>query len=222
MKIMLSLMALFAVTLVGMSAPLTFQFSTTMDTTSFGGGSNTPLTVTYTFDSALPNGSGPGAPISSTLGSYGPLSMEIRLGTETVAGSGGGISVFNNASASGLEDSYDVRLDSFSGQFFGRDLEIFRFLLVDESGTMFNATHLPLSPGFAAATQFQQTEFNFFDGSSIETGEDSNTPTGDRRPLTLSTVPEPSTGGLLGIGLTLIAGRLRLRRFADSHATRSA
>jgi hypothetical protein len=182
--------------------PVTFQFSTTVDATPLGGGPATPLIATYTFDSDLPNGSGPTGPVDSTCGSYGTLFMQIQLGNEIVTASGGGISVFNDAGTTFVEDSYDVRPDDgiFSGQLLGHDITFFRFLIVDLDRTMFSSTALPLMPGFATSGDYQQTEIQFADGSYLGVEEFFDTPSDQRVPFTLTIVPEPSTVALLAIG----------------------
>ena len=205
MKTKLILLAVL-VSLPSQAAPLTFQFDSMIDTTAFGGASATPLSVTYTFDSASPEGSGP----FSGPGSYGPLTMQIRVGSETVSASGGGIFLWNHIDS----DGYDVRpSDSmFSGQLFGRDITNFRFLLVDQDATMFSSTALPLSPQFATFADFQQTEMSFADGSALAIEEFPETPLGQRTPFTLMQVPEPSTLALLSIGVLVISSRLAFRR----------
>lgn len=192
------------------ASPVIFQFNTTVDATELGGGSATPLLVTYTFDSTLPDGSGPTGPVDSTCGSYGPLFMQIQLGNEIVTASGGGISVFDNAGTSIVEDSYDVRPDDymFSGQLLGRDINFFRLLIVDSDRTMFSSTTLPLMPGFATAGDYQQTEFDFADGSYLAVEEFPDTPLDQRMPFTLTIVPEPSTFTLLALGGLTVYGRL--------------
>jgi hypothetical protein len=107
------------------AAPLTFQFATTIDATPVGGSATAPLTVIYTFDSALADGSGPGNPVSPTLGSYGPLTMQIQIGGQTISATGGGISVFDNA---GTTSGGQLRRATFAFRIFrtvvwsGRDL----------------------------------------------------------------------------------------------------
>ena len=191
------------------ASPVIFQYATTIDTTDFGGGPGTPLVVTYEFDSALADGSGPVGPIDSTSGSYGPLTMQIQLGGETVSAAGGGISVFDNAGSSIIEDSYDVRPDddSFSGQLLGRDVGFFRFLIVDSDRNMFNSTALPLSPDFATAADYQQVEFDFADGSELSNSEGPEVPLDQRTPFTLTAVPEPSSIALLALGGLAFFGR---------------
>ena len=148
------------------------------------------------------NGSGPFG-TNDTGGSYGPLTMQIQLGNETVSASGGGITVFNNAGPSSSEDGYDVRpSQTFNKQLFGRNLRFFRFLLVDDSGTMFTNTDLPLSPAFAAIAGFQQTELDFQSNVVVQV-------LGQPTPFTLTLVPEPSAIALLAMGfLMLISWRI--------------
>lgn len=209
-SLILALIALLCPDAIAQSL-LTFQFATTMDTTPYGGTPDTPLRVIYTFDPALPDGSGPGG-----WGTYGPLTiMQIQLGNQIVWGSGGGISVFNN-SVTG-SDSCEVLADTVVGQLFGRELSHFRFVLVDQEQAMFNDTSLPLSPGFAALADFQQTEFWFANGGYLSTVEFELTPVEQRRQFTLTAVPEPSSvilllaSGCVAIGVHLKRMRHRNR-----------
>ena len=75
---------------------------------------------------------------------------------------------------------------------------------------MFGNTGLPLSPGFATAAGFQQTEFDFSDGSGLFVDEFPDTPLEERTPFTLTMIPEPTTGALFLMGALVVCVR-RLR-----------
>jgi hypothetical protein len=160
-----------ALLLGGAAAPaqariITFQFRTTVDATQVGGGPNEPLIATYAFDSQLPDGSGPFA-IDDKSGSYGPIRMVLQVGDQSVTSATGGITVINDSSSINTEDSYDVRISAdlgdIQGAIFGYQVVFFRFLLVDEDGTMFSGTGLPLSAAFAARAQFIELEVDLYD-----------------------------------------------------------
>lgn len=151
----------------------TFEFKTTVDTSSVGGSTTAPLRITYMYDLDLPPGSGPfGSSEDGTYDSYAPFPrMTVEVGTECVALSGNGTSttVFNNAGPNANEDSFDVRAedDAVVGkQFFGLNLRFVRFFLADNEGTMFSDTSLPNSPLFADASDFQQTTIELIDPSN--------------------------------------------------------
>ncbi|MDR6508074.1 hypothetical protein [Arthrobacter oryzae] len=136
---------------------IAFQLTTTVDTTVVGGSPDTPVSIIYRFSPTL-------APVaeSEVHASYVPLErLIIEVGDQCTAtsGSGTGIDVFNNSSNTLLEDSYNVFAygDSIAGkQLFGRDVESFRFLLVDNDGTMFSDASLPTSVAFADAADYIQ------------------------------------------------------------------
>lgn len=180
-----------------------FQFRTTVHSIAMGPSGilpagipdSAPLVVTYAFDTALQNGTGPFG-INSTTGSYGPIAMMIQVGGETITAPGPftGISVINNAGSFASSDEYDVRVGDFAtsiGTVFGTDVIFFRFLLADESGLMFNSTALPSSTAFATFAQFQQTELDLFDSVTGESvllwvEEFPNTPPAQLTPFSLT------------------------------------
>lgn len=139
-----------------------FVFKTTVDASSVGGSSTTPLRITVQFSPDLAPGSGPfGSSGDGTFESYGPLNhyiIEVAGQCAGMSGAGTGATVFNNAGPN--EDSFDARADgqALAGKtLFGRTIRLTRFLLVDSSGTMFDSTALPTSAAFADASDFQQT-----------------------------------------------------------------
>lgn len=193
-----------ALSLVGIIAPAgaaapppvtSFQFTTTVDATSVGGDAAAPLRILYQFNPDLAPGSGPfGSSGNGTFESYGPLEKVIvEVGDQCVSFSGGGtgISVFNDAGTTFVEDSYDVRAfgsATVGKQLFGLDFTFTRFLLGDSDRTMFTSTALPTSPAFAAEADFQQTQIDLVDPV---TGEESSLHAGDA-PFALSTFDPPA------------------------------
>lgn len=161
----------------GFSAPaqaadtISFQFTTFIDATSVGGNQATPLHITYQFSPDLAPGSGPfGESGDGTYSSYGPLQkVIIEVGDQCVAtsGDGTGITVFN-AGTTFVEDSYDVRAEgaATAGKtLYGMNIDLARFLLVDNEGTMFSSTALPTSQDFFFEADFQQTDFYLIDSN---------------------------------------------------------
>lgn len=166
---------------------VTFQFRTTIDASSVHGPHSAPLVVTYTFDSNLENGD-----ISSGWGWYVPIHMTLQVGKECVTATGA-ISIGNNAG--GMQDEYNVAFDEFTffGQLFGCDVRAFRFLLVDSDATMFDDISLPLSPAFAAGTDFIQVNLDLWDPTRYQQvglgfSEQPGTPPEDKTPFSLISV----------------------------------
>ncbi|WP_309820561.1 hypothetical protein [Pseudarthrobacter sulfonivorans] len=144
------------------TTPISFQFTTVVDATAVGGSSSTPMRVIYQFNPDLAPGSGLSGS-GENFASYGPLEKIIfEVGSQCVAlaGAGTDITVFDNAGTTFVEDSYNVRASdaAVAGKtVFGLNLELARFLLVDNQATMFSDTSLPTSPEFADAADFQQS-----------------------------------------------------------------
>lgn len=196
-RVVTSLAILLAICGAAIAVPVTFRFDTSMDTSVVGGAPGTPLAVVYTFDSESANGTG-GVIGGEGSGSYGPLTMQIRLGDQVVSAVGGGIYMWDNTGDH--TDGYDVRPgsgpESFTGQLFGLSISFFRFLVVDTDQTMFNGTvlplPLPLTPCFVAAADFQQTGFDLFNDElsvSVGVNEFPDIPPEQRTPFTLTLLP---------------------------------
>jgi len=166
----------------------TFVFETTFDTSAIGGAPDVPLRVVYRFRSDLAPGTGPFADLPPTVAGYGPIEVDVQLGPDTVhgAGIGTGITVFNDAGSTHDEDSYDVRGDSrnFGVQrLLGYQVELFRFLLVDNDHTMFGSAALPVSTAFAT-----QADVAYVDAQLLDDQGHSITLTSSGRPYTLTRV----------------------------------
>lgn len=196
------------------AAPVTFRFSMTVDVTKLGGAPETPLIVTYTFDSELPQDTGGWAGIPDQFTSYGPLTaIDIQLGDQLASASTGSILI---SVASGGDiftppgSAYDVRTENFpdeliEGQLLGRNVEFFRFTLADNTApTMLHDLALPLSPEFALAADQLYLDLSFTDGTGISLV---GTP-----PFTLTQVPEPSTFVLAAVGTAGAVLLVRKRR----------
>jgi hypothetical protein len=148
---------------------IAFQLTTTIDTTSVGGGPDTPMRIIYRFNPTLAPGSG--GNLSETAADYGPLERVIvEVGDQCAAMSGPGtsIAVFNNAGTTVVEDSYAVTASTPFGsprppKLFGLDIKLVQFVLVDNERTMFSNTSLPTTFAFgdqADAVQLTLLLFN--------------------------------------------------------------
>lgn len=200
------------------AATVIMRFETTINTTEFGGAAATPLVVTFSFDSGLAPGTGPAEENEPNQKSYGPLSsMEIKLGDETISGtgiSGSGISVWNDT-ADG--DGYRVAVGPFPSPeetVFGMGVSGFSFLIADPSGTIFNDASLPTSFNFGStAGFFQQTSFSLTEiGAILGVSEMPFTPVEERTPFTLTVIPEPGTLAIFGVAVLGAAGTRRRGR----------
>jgi hypothetical protein len=184
-------LSVLTIPLAGAQDAVTMVFTSTIDTTPLGGQLEVPITVTYSFAPDLSAGSGPSG-ISATHAGYGPIDMTIDIGGDTlsVSGQGTGITVFNDAGTTFVEDSYDVRVDFpiIGGQqLLGQELVLFRFLLVDSNRDMFTTTELPLTTQFVAAADIVFIDVILLD----QFGSQTFLTTGGR-PFTLVTQAPPA------------------------------
>lgn len=136
--------------------PISFQNTTVIDATPAGGAADTPLRVTYTFDSDLPPSNGDGV----TYSAYEPIRMIVELGDEcaAISGAGASIDVLNDA-GDPASDSYGiVAVDPATNgkTLYGRQIEIIQVVLIDFDSTMFSDTSLPTSADFAASADLSQ------------------------------------------------------------------
>jgi len=163
------------------AVPVTFVYDSTTDASAAGGPVSEPVSVVFTFDSSLANGTGDFG-IDSQHGSYGPWSGTLTLGTQTVDLNGGTIDLWNNITVgSQTSDGYDFRWDgtgpsspsiTSTGTLFGQQLDFFRILIVDNSATMFSSNALPTNPSFAPhANYFIQDEYDLANGVTLGTTE---------------------------------------------------
>jgi hypothetical protein len=183
------------------AAPVTYRFETTIDARSKGLGEYESLAVVYTFDTGVSAGTGPfGSTANSN--SYGLISLSITIADQTVSGTGGGITVFNDAlityiEHTAIEDGYDVRAENYSGTLFGETVTFFRFLLVDNDYDMLSGTGLPLNTDFNLQADYQAVDIFLSDSSILNILEHTNTPEGDLRLFTLTAIPEPSATAVI-------------------------
>jgi hypothetical protein len=141
---------------VAAQSAITFQFDTTIDATPAGGPPEAPIRATFSFDPNLAPGSGQFMSTPSAE-SYGPITMTLQVGSESVSASGPGnvigIGVFDNAGTTFLEDGYGVQSSqgsTYVGQLFGYDVEMIDIHIIDSDLDMFGGTALPLTPEFAS------------------------------------------------------------------------
>ena len=213
-----SILASLLLTGLAPAATVFMRFETTIDASEHGGSASTPLVVTFSFDSELAPGTGPAEENEANSKSYGPLSsMEIKLGSETISGvgdAGSGISVWNDT-----PDGDGIRiavgpLPTPEETFLGMGVSGLMILLADPTGTLFSDASLPTSLNIlSSAGMYQQTDFSLTAiGSFLVVMEQDFTPVEDRRPFTLTVVPEPGSLALCGIAALGTAGiRRRVR-----------
>jgi Ca2+-binding RTX toxin-like protein len=172
---------------------ITFRYDSTTDASGVGGSPTEAVSVIFTFDSNLANGTGSVDP-SPTNGSYGPWSGTLRVGTDVVSLTGGTIEVFNDAGTDTFEDGYDFRWSSGEGSsdtLFGSNLSFFRILLVDTDHDMFSSVNLPNDPSFATKSDFIQDDYFLTNGQSFGKSE---FPGSSARSFTLTDEPEKLYG----------------------------
>ena len=199
------------------AATVIMRFETTIDASEHGGLVSAPLVVTFSFDSELAPGTGPAEANDPNDKSYGPLSsMEIKLGNEIISGtgiSGSGISIWNETSDG---DGFRVVVGPFptpEDTVLGMGVTGFGFLIADPSGTLFSDASLPASLNIVSSTGlYQQTSFSFTVdhlGAVLAVSEMAFTPVGERRPFTLTVIPEPGALAICGVAAVGAAGRRR-------------
>jgi hypothetical protein len=212
-----------------LAAPVTFLYQTTIDATAIGGSATEALSLEYTFDTTLANGTGPFGTNSAT-GSYGPLTATLTLGSESVGITQGGpastgITVINNGGTTFVADNYGVRggsTSNFAGTLGGANVKFFQFSLIDDDATMFSDTSLPDTLGFLSGVDRLQVSLDLDTDNNgtadLHQGysEFNNTPPENLTPFTVTVVadtqvPEPAAAALFGLGLIGLRA-LRRRR----------
>ncbi|RYE22237.1 MAG: hypothetical protein EOP45_08475, partial [Sphingobacteriaceae bacterium] len=157
------------------AALVTFRYDTRINAAAAGGGTDMPLSILYTFDSAWPDDYNPDDPedpdtgeISPRESTFGPVSVQVTLGSETVTTTGGVLGLVNDGfgavgpqmdlyclTGSGLE---------FSGSLLGMKPEGFWLSFYDVDSTMFSGgakPELPLTPDFSTAADESQVFLHF-------------------------------------------------------------
>lgn len=204
----------FLTSLHASAAIVTWQFNTVVDASEFGGLTETPLEVLYSFDNALPEGFGSSIDFTS---SFGPATMHITLGAETVIATGAEIYLWNydknySSSFPPGTDGYELNANidaigcSITGKLLGMDVSGVSFALYDNEGGFFTEKpDLPASPDFAEMADFQTTFIYFGISGGI----------GAPRlgPFHLSGVPEPSACFLAGASVGVFVLRRKRTSF---------
>ena len=168
---------------------VTFRYEST---TVLANGTSVPVIAIFTFDTALANGTGSFG-ISATNGSYGRWSGTLKVGTESVALSGGTIEVFNNAGRTFVEDGYDFRWQrapetTSAGTLQGGQLCFFRVVLVDTDATMLSSTDLPSDAAFAAGADYVQDDYQVSCGTGTFFGKSEFPNSTVRRAFSLTSI----------------------------------
>jgi hypothetical protein len=168
---------------------VTFRYEST---TVLGNGASAPVIAVFTFDAALANGTGTFG-TSPTNGSYGRWSGTLRVGTESVALSGGTIEVFNNAGSTFVEDAYEFRWmrapeTASAGTLQGGPLCFFRVLLVDTDANMLSSTDLPADAAFAAQADYVQDDYQVSCGTGTVFGKAESPTSTPKRTFSLTSI----------------------------------
>ena len=201
MRCAATLFALVALPCGASAVPITMIFSSGVSEAPTGPGSawlSGPVRLTYTFDSDLPNGSGP-PPMTPGLASYGPISATLDFrGTSFALPLHSGITISQLPHVYILNArAQNVTID---GTLFAN--LSFSFALFDNENQVFNSLALPLDTAFVSAIDRFQVSL-VADGRMATGGSPSST-------FTL-VVPENSSAALLAAGLLALCG-LRVRR----------
>lgn len=174
--------------------------------------------MTFSFDSGLAPGTGQAELNQPNQKSYGPLSsLEIKLGDEVISGVGqvgSGMAVWNDTV---YGDGIQIALGPLRAPeetILGMGVTDLRILIADPTGSFFSDASLPASLNIASSTGlYQQTVFSFSGehlGALLGVSEFDDTPAGQRRPFTLTVIPEPGALAICGIA-ALGAAELRRR-----------
>lgn len=146
------------------AATVTWQFSTVMDGSKHGGTRDMPLSVVYTFDTSQPGGF---EPESESTSVFGPVTVRITLGAETVIATGAQIILTDNSGTHvegfpARTDTYELNANgaAIAGDILGMEIGGFMFLLFDNDQNMFaGKPAYPQTPDFAALGDYQLTAF---------------------------------------------------------------
>jgi hypothetical protein len=179
-----------------LAAPVSLRFQTTIDASFFGRSDAEPFVATFTYDSALANGTGPTA-ISPTISSYGPLTMVLAIGEDVATATGGGVTLNDLPPGAGVDvlhvmadsNGYGSSQDDWSGEILGYDVGGFILQVFDNQSIMFDGLDLPTSASFVAEADSAALSLYLHDGGALFF-EVTN--------FALRSVPEPSTSLLLG------------------------
>jgi hypothetical protein len=201
------------------AAPITFNFSGTVTSiddplNAFAGVvAGTTFSGSYTFESTTPDA----APGDPTDGRYAGAitAFSLTIGGHSLFGPGDDLSpnqirVRDNTGATGNIDSYNVLADlqNYGGY---SDIDVLR-LGGQGPNTVFGSDALPLTPDFFASLAVTFFRLVLYEGSGptkVQAGLIDGTLTSM---TTTTSVPEPSTLGMLGLAMIGLA--LMRRRYA--------
>lgn len=213
-KFLLTAVCLVGCVSTSWAKPIAFKYESTTDATNVGGSSTAPVSLIFTFDSDLANETGANN-LALGIGSYGPWSGILKVGSEVAEFTGGTIDVYNNQgfeqAGSGREPHpYDLYLlqwnGTSSGDFFGSNLSFLQLALTDYGLNMLSSAELPTDPSFATENVLIRDRFG------THNGEFGVYPLPISKSFTLTSVPaipEPETYAMLLAGLGVLGWRLR-------------
>ena len=162
---------------------------------SFGGTSvNDVFSGSFTFDSTA---AGPGGVYSFSGGA--PIGLTTQVGNRNVAMTAFSITIRNSSG----DDRY--RVDGSVGS--GESEVDFFFVLFDENGSVFSDQSLPLTPPSLAGFEINRGEIKESQPTTLNPLTVFTITS-----LTLHTVPEPSSGLLLGMALAVAIVPFKERR----------
>ncbi len=214
MKRIFTFISTFLLSIQVNAAMVNWEYSSTIDLTSFGGGSNETFRVNYFFDDAEIDTNA-----SSTLGAFPNVFGTALIGTDSLSFSGASIGIEN-------DNSYPYDLYKFSstgavtGSVLGTDILDIRFTLYDLDASMFTSDALPSDTTFTTGVdtgwRFLRDVNNpsgVFQAASFSHISDGPFFTLSEIPVT-APVPVPAAVWLFGSGLLGLIGFSKRKKAA--------
>ena len=176
------------------AALVSYEFTTVIDISRLGGDKEAPLRVVFSFDD---KSDGFGSSNENSR-SFGPASMVVTIGTESIFVTGAEIYLWNNTAISTVgfpefSDGFSVNGvgGTTAGQILGKEVSGFVFSILDTDQIMFGGRpELPANADFSLQGDYQQTALYADRGSSV---------TPPRAPYILAVIPEPASTSLTAV-----------------------